>query len=93
MAQYTGKQSILNEALGEYADYGFSLEEPDDHVLELWFKDKRVAVYYQTTATFDIIKQGCRNFLVNIGDMTFIAKKLQQDYEDTYGEELKKSGS
>ena len=35
---YTGKQSILNAALGEYADYGFSLVAPDDHTTELYFK-------------------------------------------------------
>lgn len=66
MRQYTGKQSVLDEALGEFKDYGFSLVEPDDHLLELWFKGKRIAVYNQTKATFDIIKKGCKNYLENI---------------------------
>ena len=66
MATYTSKQSLLDEALGKYKDYGFKLVEPDDHLLELWFKDKRIAVYNQMTATFDIIKEGCENYLKSI---------------------------
>ena len=66
MATYTGKQSVNDEALGEYAQYGFQLVEPDDHLLELWFKDKRIAVYNQTKATFDIIREGCKNYLESI---------------------------
>ena len=66
MATYTGKQSLLDEALGKYAEYGFRLVEPNDHVLELWFKDKRIAVYNQTKATFDDIKEGCENYLKSI---------------------------
>lgn len=90
MATYTGKQSILDEALGEFKDYGFRLVEPDDHILELWFKDKRIAIYNQHLATIDIIREGCKNYLVNINKYD-IAKKLQDDYRATYGEELKKN--
>ena len=92
MANYTGKQSVQDEALGEFADYGFTLAEPDDHILELWFKDKRIACFNQTAVTFDDIRKGCRNFLVNTGDMTFIARRLEADFQATYGEELKKGG-
>lgn len=35
MVNYTGKQSLLDAALGEFKDFGFSLIEPDDHVAEL----------------------------------------------------------
>ena len=66
MTKYTGKQSINDEALGQYKDFGFQLVEPDDHLLELWFKDKRIAVYNQTKATFDIIREGCKNYLESI---------------------------
>jgi len=76
MAKYTGKQSVLDEVLGDFKDYGFSLVEIDDHLLELWFKDKRIAVYSQIA------------FLVNTTNPAYIAKKLQQDFQDTYGEEL-----
>ena len=95
MATYTGKQSVLNEALGEFKDCGFELEEPDDHILELWFKDKRIAIYNQTKVTIEIIHEGCRNYLANINKqyMNDIAKKLEQDYQDTYGEELKRNSS
>jgi len=66
MAKYTGKQSILDEALGEYADYGFKLVEPDNYFTELWFKDKTIAVYNQTKVTFEVIREGCKNYLVSI---------------------------
>ena len=84
MAKYTGKQSVLDEALGNFKNYGFELVRPeDDHLLELWFKDKRIAVYNQSKVTFDIIREGCRNFLVN---------KLAYDYNDCYHEELIRNG-
>jgi len=93
MAKYTGKQSVLDEVLGDFKDYGFSLVEIDDHLLELWFKDKRIAVYSQIAWTDDrpmikVIREGCHNFLVNTTNPAYIAKKLQQDFQDTYGEEL-----
>jgi len=92
MAIYTGKQSILDAGLGDFKDYGFRLMESDDHFLELYFKDKRIAVYHQSKATPKIIQEGCHNFLVNTTDPAYIAKKLQQDWLSTYGEELKKNG-
>jgi len=66
MAKYTGTQSVLDEALGEYANCGFKLVEPDDHLLELWFKDKRIAVLNQSTATIEVIQEGCKNYLASI---------------------------
>ena len=84
MAKYTGKQSVLDTALGSYINDGFSLTEPDDHLLELWFKDKRIAVYNQTKATIPIIREGCKNFLAN-----FLANKLAQEHYAIYSEELK----
>ena len=51
--------------LGEYANYGFTLKEPDDHILELYHGDKRIARLNQSTATPKIIQQGCRNYLAN----------------------------
>ena len=66
MATYTDKQSVLDEALGELKDYGFRLEEPDDHVLFLFFKDKRIAIYNQSKATIPHIREGCKNYLKSI---------------------------
>lgn len=66
MAKYNSKQDILNSALGNYYDLGFNLSEPDDHFTELWFKDKRIAIYYQKTVTIDIIQEGCENYIRSI---------------------------
>ena len=60
----------LNDILGEYQHMGFSLKEPDGHVLELYFKDKRIAVLNQTKAEpdkiRDIIRDGCKNYTRNL---------------------------
>ena len=66
MAIYSGKRSILNAALGEFADYGFRLEAPDDHIAELHFKDKCIARYNQDKLTIPVLHEDCRNFLKNI---------------------------
>ena len=63
MVKYTGKQSILDSALGEYADLGFRLEEPDDHVTNLYFKDKLIFTYLQNKVTAQIISEDCRSFM------------------------------
>lgn len=81
MSTHTSKRN-RDVALGTFKDYGFSLEEPDDHVLWLYFKDKLIATFNQTWVTEAIIQEGCRNFLVN---------KLNQDYHDIYSEELNQS--
>ena len=62
MRKYTGKQSVLDEALGEYKDLGFSLTKLDCLSIELWFKAKRIAVYNWDKVTFDIIREGCANY-------------------------------
>jgi len=63
---YTGKQSLLDAALGDYADYGFSLTEPDSHVTELYFKDKKIASFNQTRLTIPVLLEECRIFLQSI---------------------------
>ena len=82
MATYTGKQSMLKEALGIYSELGFELIEPDDHLLELWFKDKRIAIYNQAKVTIEIIREGCKNFIANT---------VAQKFDDCYREELKRN--
>ncbi len=54
------------DILGEYTEYGFSIKEPNDHILELYFKDKLIGSYYQTKVTREIIREGCKNYLVNL---------------------------
>jgi len=66
MAVYTGKQSLLNEALGEFKDYGFELVEKDDHCVEVHYNGKRIAIYNQQAATIPIIRAGCDNYLKSI---------------------------
>lgn len=66
MAQYTGKQSVLDASLGEFVNIGFSLIEVDDHTLELYFKDKLIATYNSTKVPMDTIQQGCQNFVNNV---------------------------
>ena len=66
MAIYSGKQSILDATLGKFKDDGFNLVESDDHFLELYFKDKKIATYYQGSVTIKLIREGCRNFLKSI---------------------------
>ena len=55
----------LQKTLGEYADLGFELKEPDDHFLELYFKGQKIATYNASKVTGDIIAEGCRNYLTN----------------------------
>lgn len=68
MRKYIGKQSVLDEALGEFKDYGFDLVEVDDHITELYFKDNRIAMYNQNKVTFEAIRQGCANYLKSISN-------------------------
>jgi len=70
MTIYTGKQSIYDASLGKYKDFGFSLVAPDDHVIELYFKDKRIAVYNQTRLTVPVLHQDCENYLKSIARWT-----------------------
>lgn len=66
MTIYTGKQSVLDAALGKFKDYGFRLVEPDDHFLELYYKNKKIATYYQGAVTIELIREGCQNYLKSI---------------------------
>ena len=52
--------------LGEFVNYGFSIKEPDDHILELYHRDKRIAQFNQSAVTPEIIQTGCRNYLASI---------------------------
>lgn len=56
----------LNDILGEYKDVGFSIREPDDHVLEVFFKDKKIAILNQSKATPEVILKGCSNYIKHL---------------------------
>lgn len=68
MAKYTNKQSILDETLGDFKDYGFKLVEPDDHFTELYFKDKKLATYNQNKVTIYNIRASCGRYLKAISE-------------------------
>ena len=66
MSTHISKQDMLNAALGEFADFGFRLEEPDDHITVLYFKDKLIARYNQPMLTIPVLHEGCRNYLKSL---------------------------
>ncbi len=66
MANYTAKQGINDATLGEFKSIGFSLYKPDDHLVELYFKDKKIATYCQPTLTIAELHEDCSNFLKSI---------------------------
>jgi len=68
MSQFTGKQSVLDGALGEYTEQGFTLREPDDHVTQLYFKDNLLATYNQTKVTFETLQKCCQNYLKELNN-------------------------
>lgn len=51
------------ELLGEHNDYGFTIVEPDDHITQLYFKDKLIATYNQAKVTPEIIREECHNYI------------------------------
>ena len=58
--------TIWDEAIEDYRDYGFNIELPDNELLELYFKDKLIATFYQDKVTPDILIRGCGNYLKSI---------------------------
>ena len=56
MATYKSKKDILSATLGEYAELGFTLHEPDDHQLVLKYKDQTIMLYDQLTTTIAAIR-------------------------------------
>ena len=58
--------TIWDEAIEDYKDYGFNIEIPDNELLNLYFKDKLIATYYQNKATPEILILGCENYLKSI---------------------------
>jgi len=64
--------TIWDEAIKDYQDYGFNINMPDDFLLELYFKDKRIATFYRDKITPDILREGCKTYFNNING----------DYED-----------
>jgi hypothetical protein len=53
---------ITSAILEDYADLGFQLREDGDHILELYFKDKRIQTFSQTGATQETLWQACQDY-------------------------------
>ncbi|MBA7689983.1 hypothetical protein ES703_98502 [subsurface metagenome] len=51
------------QGLGQFADWGFTLEPPDDHVLFLMHENERIAVFSQLGATEESIQAECARHL------------------------------
>ena len=51
--------------LGEFADRGFTLKHPDDHVLLLIHEGEQIAVFSQTGATQKGLQRECARHLTN----------------------------
>ena len=64
--QYTGLQSILNVALGEYRSKGFRLVELGDHILRLYYQDELVGILSQGGATIPVIREACQEHLESL---------------------------
>lgn len=68
MTTYTGTQSILDESLGDYINYGFELVEASRDKIILSFKGELIAELDKDKATYAMIQHGCRLFLKNMVD-------------------------
>lgn len=65
--EYTGFQSIINAALGEYQSLGFNLKADDDHILTLYYTDTIIARFSQTGVAFSMICKTCQEYLTKLG--------------------------
>ena len=52
------------QGLGLFANFGFTLEHPDDHLLALKHQDERIAVFSQLGATPESLQAECSLHLV-----------------------------
>jgi hypothetical protein len=59
-------RTIWDKIIGEYAEYGFNVKYPDDFILELYFKDKKIASFYRDKITPEVLQEGCKNFIKNL---------------------------
>jgi hypothetical protein len=65
MEKNAAKREATNQtALGSFCHLGFVLEAPDDHALFLFHEDDRIAVFSQTGATPESLRNECSKHLV-----------------------------
>lgn len=58
-------QTYCITALGKYADMGFVLSEPDDHLLILEFKNAVVDRFLQDSVSIKAIRDACLRYLIS----------------------------
>ncbi|GAJ11486.1 unnamed protein product [marine sediment metagenome] len=51
------------QGLGEFADWGFTLERPDHHIIELHHQGELVARFSQAGATPESLQRACARHL------------------------------
>jgi len=51
------------QGLGEFAQRGFTLEHPDDHIVELHHQGDLIARFRQTRATKESLQRECARHL------------------------------
>ena len=61
-------KTIWDDVISDYQDYGFRIEFPEDDLLELYFKDKRIATFYRDKVTPEVLLEGCKNYLKSISE-------------------------
>jgi len=60
------RTTTWDDVIKDYQDYGFRIELPEDFLLELYFKDKKIATFYRDKVTPEILREGCKYYLKNI---------------------------
>ncbi len=64
--QYTGKQSLLNAALGPYHAHGFRIVPKGEQVI-LFYRDERADTLDFETATISSLQRACADYLRKVG--------------------------
>lgn len=50
---------VQSQGLGKFVNFGFTLEHPDDHLLELYHQGELVNRFIQTGATEESLQEEC----------------------------------
>jgi len=56
---------LTTKGVGTFANFGFLLEEGDDHLAALLHEDERIAYFSQTGPTEENIQAECAKHLIN----------------------------
>jgi len=59
-------KEVLAACLGDYYNVGFTLEEIDDHSLELRFKDNTIGHFSSVGATVAGVREACQDYLTKL---------------------------